>query len=165
MQKMLDCVGNRINDKLLKQSFFYTYLLGLAAHAYCFLNLTVSHDSLRAFYIAGKYPKASLGRIFYGAYIALTRGKIVLPWAIGVLGLFWISIAVYFIVRMFQMEKRVIVILVAGICVTLQLPIFMILMQMPLPYFWQWLPFFYGSRPCQFYGQRKNFHCCVLHRF
>ena len=118
MQKMLDCVGNRINDKLLKQSFFYTYLLGLAAHAYCFLNLTVSHDSLRAFYIAGKYPKASLGRIFYGAYIALTRGKIVLPWAIGVLGLFWISIAVYLIVRMFQMEKRVIVILVAGICVT-----------------------------------------------
>lgn len=118
MQKMLDRVGNRINDKLLKQSFFYTYLLGLAAHAYCFLNLTVSHDSLRAFYIAGKYPKASLGRIFYAAYITLTRGEIVLPWAIGVLGLFWISIAVYLIVRMFQMEKRVIVMLIAGICVT-----------------------------------------------
>ena len=118
MHKMLDCVGNRINDKLLKQSFFYTYLLGLAAHAYCFLNLTVSHDSLRAFFIAGKYPKASLGRIFYAAYITLTRGKIVLPWLIGVLGLFWISVAVYLIARMFQMEKRVIVLLIAGICVT-----------------------------------------------
>ena len=85
MQKMLDRVGNKMNDKLLKQSFFYTYLLGLAAHAYCFLNLTISHDSLRAFYIAGKYPKASLGRIFYAAYLTLTRGKIVLPWLIGVL--------------------------------------------------------------------------------
>lgn len=118
MQKILDSVGNKMNDKLLKQSFFYTYLLGLAAHAYCFLNLTVSHDSLRAFYIAGKYPKASLGRIFYAAYITLTRGKIVLPWLIGVLGLFWLSIAVYLIARMFQMEKRVMVLLIAGICVT-----------------------------------------------
>lgn len=118
MQKILDSVGNKMNDKLLKQSFFYTYLLGLAAHAYCFLNLTVSHDSLRAFYIAGKYPKASLGRIFYAAYIALTRGRIVLPWLIGVLGLFWIAIAVYLIVRMFQMEKRIFVLLIAGICVT-----------------------------------------------
>ena len=118
MQKILDCVGNKMNDKLLKQSFFYTFLLGLTAYAYCFLNLTVSHDSLRAFYIAGKYPKASLGRIFYAAYITLTRGKIVLPWLIGVLGLCWLSVAVYFIARMFQMEKRVFVLLIAGICVT-----------------------------------------------
>ena len=53
MQKILDQVGNKINDRRLKQSFFYTFLFGLAAHAYCFLNLTISHDSLRAFYIAG----------------------------------------------------------------------------------------------------------------
>lgn len=118
MQKVLDCVGNKMNDKLLKQSFLYTFILGLAAHAYCFLNLTISHDSLRAFYIAGKWPKASLGRIFYSAYITLTRGKIVLPWLIGVLALLWISIAVYLIAKMFQMEKRVFVLLIAGICVT-----------------------------------------------
>lgn len=118
MQKVLDYVGNKMNDRLLKQSFLYTYILGLAAHAYCFLNLTISHDSLRAFYIAGKWPKASMGRIFYAIYIALTRGNIVLPWLIGVFALFWISIAVYLILRMFQMEKRVFVLLVAGICVT-----------------------------------------------
>lgn len=118
MQKILDCVGNKMNDRLLKQSFLYTFILGLAAHAYCFLNLTISHDSLRAFYIAGKWPKASMGRIFYALYIALTRGKIVVPWLIGVFALFWMSIAVYLILRMFQMEKRVFVLLVAGICVT-----------------------------------------------
>ena len=118
MQKILDCVENKMNDRLLKQSFLYTYLLGLAAHAYCFLNLTISHDSLRAFYIAAKWPKASLGRIFYSAYIALTRGKIVVPWLIGALALFWISIAVYLIARMFRMERRVFVLLLAGICAT-----------------------------------------------
>lgn len=118
MQKVLDCVGNKMNDRLLKQSFFYTYILGLAAHAYCFLNLSISHDSLRAFYIAAKWPKASLGRIFYPAYIALTRGKIVVPWLIGALALFWLSLAVYLIARMFEMERRVLVLLIAGICVT-----------------------------------------------
>lgn len=118
MQKILDQVGNKINDRRLKQSFFYTFLFGLAAHAYCFLNLTISHDSLRAFYIAGKWPKAGTGRIFYAAYISLTRGKIVLPWLIGVLALCWISIAVYLILQMFRMEKRIFALLVAGICVT-----------------------------------------------
>ena len=118
MQKVLDCVGNKMNDRLLKQSFLYTFILGLAAHAYCFLNLSISHDSLRAFYIAAKWPKASLGRIFYPAYITLTRGKIVVPWLIGVLALFWISIAVYLIARMFEMERRVFVLLIAGIFVT-----------------------------------------------
>ena len=118
MQRILDSIGNKMNDKLLKQCFLYTYILGLAAHAYCFLNLTISHDSLRAFYIAGKWPKASLGRIFYPAYITMTRGKIVLPWLIGALALFWISIAVYLIVRLFRMEKRVLVLLIAGILVT-----------------------------------------------
>ena len=118
MLRILDCVENKMNDRLLKQSFLFTYLLGLVAHAYCFLNLTISHDSLRAFYIAAKWPKASLGRIFYSAYIALTRGKFVVPWLIGVLALFWLSIAVYLIARMFQMERRVFVLLIAGICVT-----------------------------------------------
>lgn len=118
MQNILDCVRNRMSDNLWKQSFLYTYILGLAAHAYCFLNLTISHDSLRAFYIAGKWPKASMGRIFYNAYISLTRGKIVLPWLIGVLSLLWVSIAVYIIVRSFEIENGTYVLLVAGICVT-----------------------------------------------
>lgn len=118
MLRSLDCVENKMNDRLLKQSFLYTYLFGIVAHAYCFLNLTISHDSLRAFYIAAKWPKASLGRIFYSSYIALTRGKFVVPWLIGVLALFWISIVVYLIARMFQMERRVFVLLIAGICVT-----------------------------------------------
>ena len=118
MQNILDCVRNRMNHKLWKQSFLYTYILGLAAHAYCFLNLTISHDSLRAFYITGKWPKASMGRIFYNVYITLTRGKIVLPWLIGVLSLLWISIAVYIIVRSLEIENGIYVLMVAGICVT-----------------------------------------------
>ena len=115
---MLNFVKKITEDELLKQSILYTFILGLAAHAYCFFNLTISHDSLRAFYIAGKWPKASLGRIFYSAYITLTRGKIVLPWLIGVLALLWISLSVYLLTCMFQVEKRMFVFLIAGVCVT-----------------------------------------------
>ena len=63
-----------------KQSFLYTFLLGLAAHGYCFLNLMVSHDSLNDFYVYDQWERANFGRIFYSIYISLTRGRIVLPW-------------------------------------------------------------------------------------
>lgn len=118
MQKILDCVGNKMNDKLLKQCFIYTFILGLIAHGYGFTNLLISHDSLNSFSIANQWPKAGLGRIFYVFYITLTRGRIVLPWMIGVLTLCWISLAVYLIVRIFQTEDKWFVMVVAGICVT-----------------------------------------------
>lgn len=118
MQKILAEFYKKIETRQLKQSLCYTYLLGLAAHAYCFLHLSISHDSLRAFYIAGKWPKASMGRIFYAGYIAVTRGKIVLPWLIGILALLWCSITVYVLTQMFQIRERSYVMLLAGICVT-----------------------------------------------
>lgn len=118
MQKIMKELRKKTDKKILKQSFFYTYLLGLAAHAYCFLNLTISHDSLRAFYIAGKWPKASMGRIFYAGYIAVTRGKMVLPWLIGILALLWCSVTVYALTQIFQIRERKYVLILAGICVT-----------------------------------------------
>ena len=102
----------------LKQSFLYTFLLGLAAHGYCFLNLMVSHDSLNDFYVYDQWERANFGRIFYSIYISLTRGRIVLPWLIGVLALCWISIAVYFVAKMFHIQKSGLILLISGIFVT-----------------------------------------------
>lgn len=118
MQRLLTGFDKKIEVRQWKQSLFYTYLLGLAAHAYCFLHLSISHDSLRAFYIAGKWPKASMGRIFYAGYLAVTRGKIVLPWLIGMLALLWCSVTVYLLTQMFRIRERNCVMLLAGICVT-----------------------------------------------
>lgn len=105
-------------NTILKQSFLHTFIIGLAAHGYCFLNLLVSHDSLNDFYVSDQWERAGFGRIFYSIYISLTRGRIVLPWLIGVLTLCWIAVAVYLIVKLFDIKKCSLIFLIAGICVT-----------------------------------------------
>ena len=62
---MREALKQMKNNDSLKKSFLYTFILGLIAHGYCFLNLTVSHDSLNDFYAASQWQKASMGRIFY----------------------------------------------------------------------------------------------------
>lgn len=115
---MLEKIKGTVDEKILKQSLLYTFVLGLVAHGYCFLNLLVSHDSLNDFYVSDQWERASFGRIFYSIYISLTRGRIVLPWLIGILTLVWISVAVYWIVKMFDIKKSGLIFLVSGICVT-----------------------------------------------
>lgn len=106
------------NDKSFKQSFGYTFLLGLIAHGYCFLNMIASHDALNNIYIAEKWTRVRAGRFFYPVYLSLVRGRIFVPWLIGILGLFWISLAVYLIVKLFQIKKNWAVFMVAAIAVT-----------------------------------------------
>lgn len=115
---MAEKIEKIFDKRILRQSFLYTFLLGLAAHGYCFLNLMVSHDSLYELYIYSQWKKANLGRIFYTIYLSLTRGRIVLPWLIGVLTLCWISIAVYFVAQIFHVQKSGFVLLISGIFVT-----------------------------------------------
>ena len=115
---MLECVRKTVDERLLKQSFLYTFVIGLVAHGYCFLNLLVSHDSLNDFYVSDQWERAGFGRIFYSIYISLTRGRIVLPWFIGVLTLCWIAVAVYLIAKLFGIKKCGLIFLISGICVT-----------------------------------------------
>ena len=93
-------------------------MLGLIAHGYCFTNQIASHDALNNLYIAGRWNKAGLGRFFYPIYLSLTRGRILLPWLVGLLGLFWTSLAVYLIIRLFNIKKTGLIAAVSAIAVT-----------------------------------------------
>lgn len=101
----------------MKNVFLYTIILGIIAHGYCFLNLAVSHDSLAEFFQSGRWAKAYLGRIFYAPYIVLFRGRINLPWIIGILAIVWIAFAVYLVIRIFDIKETNLIILVSGIFV------------------------------------------------
>ena len=117
----MDCIDKikfKIDVKLLQQSFFYTFLWGLVAHGYCFVNNIASHDALNNFYIAEKWSKGSFGRFFYPIYISITRGRILLPWLVGIIGVFWTALAVYLIVRIFDIQKKIIICLISAIGIT-----------------------------------------------
>lgn len=109
---------NNQKYNLLRQSVILTFLVGGLSHLFAYGNLMVSNDSLAEFYASGRWPKAYLGRFFYSFYISITRGKIVVPWLIGLLSLLWCSLAVYYIVRIFKIKNRNKLFLIVGICVT-----------------------------------------------
>lgn len=118
MEDILKKIRNKIDYGLLRKSFIDTYVLGFIAHGYCFTNQIASHDALNNLYIAEKWSKASLGRFFYPIYISLTRGRILLPWLVGLLGLLWTSLAVYLILQLFDIKKTGLIAAVSAIAVT-----------------------------------------------
>lgn len=118
MKRLLQDLKNDI--KTLYFALAATFLWGFAAHGYMFADNSVSHDSLREFHaqILGNNIKMGSGRIFTSLYRDLLGSDVTLPWLTGILALLWIGLAVYLTVRLFRVESKVTVCLIAGIFAT-----------------------------------------------
>ena len=108
------------NKKMLVFALACTFLWGLAAHGYCFLDNNVSHDSLREFHAAilGNGVKVGSGRFLTPIYRDLLGTDVTLPWLIGLLSLLWLGITVFFILKLFHVESKPLACLIAGILTT-----------------------------------------------
>lgn len=108
------------NSFLLKLSFFSVFLWGLSAHAYMFFSSNFSHDSLSEFYggNGSNIWKIQIGRFAIPFYKYLFRTDLILPWLIGVLSLIWIALAVFLVIRIFNINSKVLIFLTAGIFAT-----------------------------------------------
>lgn len=108
------------NKNTLNLSLASAFGWGMATHGYMFTNNSVSHDSLREFHaeILGNNIKMGSGRIFTSLYRDLLGSDVTLPWLNGILALLWIGLAVYLAARIFRVESRVTVCLMAGIFAT-----------------------------------------------
>lgn len=117
MEKFLQEVKK---DRRLTFSLASAFGWGMAAHGYMFLNNSVSHDSLREFHaeILGNNIKMGSGRVFTSLYRDLLGNDVTLPWLAGMLALLWIGLAVYLTARIFRMESRPMLCLIAGIFAT-----------------------------------------------
>lgn len=115
-----------LKEKFEKNKFWLifslasTYLWGLAAHAYFLFDNSISHDSLKEFHAAiyGNVFKVELGRFLVPFYRTIFRGDATMPWLIGILGLFWLGLAVFLVVRIFCVESKLLVFLIAGVMST-----------------------------------------------
>lgn len=110
--------------KQLITSLIATYVWGLLAHGYAFLNLTISHDSLMEYYLHGNVfyygipvdeLKAAVGRFLAPVYQLLIRGTTVSPWFSGMLALLWLSLAVWMAARIFRLDRTWQIVLLSGI--------------------------------------------------
>ncbi len=95
-------------DEISKYVFKVTTLIMILAHGFCFVNLMYSHDSL-GFYDMGGFGKVRLGRWFYPFLVHMRL--IASPWLLGIFGIFYVSLAVVFVTRLFGFNK------VQGFCV------------------------------------------------
>lgn len=82
------------------------FIWGLMAHAYGFLHSSFSHDSLLEFNGDGlsNRIRISNGRFLSPVCRWIFRTNMTLPWLVGVLGLLWIGLSAYLILRMFRLK-------------------------------------------------------------
>lgn len=108
------------SNRELMFSITMTFIWGIIAHGYVFLHSSFTHDSLNEFNAAvfGNAWKIQLGRIFVPVYRAVTRTSMTFPWLIGLISLLWISLAVFFVIKLFRIRLGIIICLTSGIFVT-----------------------------------------------
>lgn len=104
-------------EKRIITAVVSVFIWGLVAHAYGFLNLTISHDSLAEFYASSSDIKhrIGLGRFMVPIYQFIFHGRITLPWLNGILSLFWLSISVWLTASIFSVEDKLHIAFIAGI--------------------------------------------------
>lgn len=107
------------NKSRLNFSLLATFLWGLAAHGYRYLNSDFTHDSLKELHggILGNAWKIELGRVFVPIYRNLVRGDLTIPWLIGLLTLLMLGLSVFVMVKIFNIESKGLIFLTAGIVV------------------------------------------------
>lgn len=103
----------------LKIVVFWTLVFSLAAHAYMYFAFAPSHDGLC--YLIAQDSEVSLqlsnGRFMQPVYW-LIRGRIPGPWLVGTLSILYLALAIYFILQVTGIRRRISVILACGILST-----------------------------------------------
>lgn len=105
------------NIKIKKEwkiAFFSAIIIGLIAHSYIFLNNFPNHDGLYNIY--DDQDCSYLGRIFL-QWACLPSSYYTLPSVIGVLSITYISITSVILVELFQVKKKINIILISGILI------------------------------------------------
>lgn len=110
----------RIHKDTLKSSFLYTFLLGLLAHGYAFLQFQPSHDSLaEAVSDAVNWKcKIQAGRFLKPVYDFVFGRFTSFPWINGIMALVFLALAGYFVAEMLDLRKKGQLALVCGILAT-----------------------------------------------
>ena len=98
-------IENIFDKDAAKSVVWYTFICMFIAHAYRYMNLGYTDDSVEIVQNTDKMWQFELGRFLQPVYWEF-RGDIVAPYLIGVLSALWLSVAIYLIVRMMGIQKH-----------------------------------------------------------
>ena len=109
----------KIDRDRLKWAFMFTFLFGLLAHGYAFLNFQPSHDSLSEVSGSDYWTwKIQLGRYLKVIYDHILGCFASLPWVNGILSLLWIALTAYLVAEILSFDKKWEFAIVCGILST-----------------------------------------------
>ena len=113
-------MANNPKLKLLATCVCFVFIWGLIAHAYGFLNSIFSHDTLNAIVATQREElwKIQLGRFLVPIYRQVVRPALAMPWLIGVLSLFYLSLGSFLICDLLTIKSRIAILLISGILAT-----------------------------------------------
>lgn len=105
-----------VKRKKLLNIFIYTTIIALFAHGYRFMNNLYTSDALVEVFQDDIYYQRSLGR-FMQPLIMVTRGVICSPWLIGCLSIVLLTLSVYFISEMLEIENELLLFFLSGVLI------------------------------------------------
>lgn len=107
LKKDINIIINDLNEKSYLYILLYVFFVGFITYGFAFSNILLSHDSLTWFNQTDDAInlKIGSGRIFQYIYICI-RGRITVPWLLGVIALFFLSISTYLIQKTFEFQQR-----------------------------------------------------------
>ena len=103
--------------KRLKFIFLWVFAFGLVAHGYCYFNGNFSHDSLFSIYEESPDINIAVGRFLRPVY-RLLRGNFALPVINGFLSLVYLSLAVYLLSDILNIQRKSFLALTCGLLST-----------------------------------------------
>ncbi len=115
-QKLKNKLFETIKSKEFIYSVLFTFAISLVAHGFAFLNASYSDDSLSELYNPVSW-KVEIGRFISPLFFAI-RGQVALHWIIGLLGTAWLALAVFIVIKTFNIHSKFIMLLIAGIFAT-----------------------------------------------
>ena len=98
-----------------KIAFFSAIIIGFFTHMYVFTNMLPNHDGLTNIY--NTQLKFKSGRFFLGPFSGISS-FFDLPWVIGTLSILYLAIMTVLLTELFELRKKVSIILTAGLVVT-----------------------------------------------
>ncbi|MFC4402948.1 glucosyltransferase domain-containing protein [Gracilibacillus xinjiangensis] len=113
-EKVLEKLRSSIKAEW-KVAFFSALIIGFFTHIFIFTNLIPNHDGL--FNLYSEQERYSSGRFFLGIFSGISS-YFYLPWVNGTLSVLYLSLSAVCITELFQLKKKLSIILCAGILVT-----------------------------------------------
>jgi len=113
-EELLKIIKSKVKPEW-KLAFFSTLLIGLLTHFYVFMHRYPNHDGLHNLY--SSQAMVTSGRFFLGPASSLSS-FFDLPWVIGILSVIFLSFTTICMVYLFNVRKKLSIILISGIVVT-----------------------------------------------